>query len=589
LDVKTQLPLEEVALDYLVGFVDSHKTRGTFELETVLLKSQEPIVEEQRILRTLQQQPDQLLQLRIALSLIGFTIALDAQELTEMLVAGVDSDGFTKELQASSEFFSEAQASSAVREFPQVLEQTNNDSNPASPPVSSAIIITVSILCVIGGVAAGFAIFILYKRTRTNQEGDSPRSNQSGDPSFFSFSRASSTPKAEGQFHFGAILGSLSRSQDSQSSIQTEKRRTSPTNVPEEDQVMMDQVTCHPLSGVIPPMIVINIDDEERVISPNNNNRPAIFPTRRVVASEDFLQALRTSDPAMMTSFSTRFANETYVQRKATLVREDEASVSSTPAKIQEADEKSKPHVKRSSSGGDMDDVQQYIKAFADLLRSTMTSPDMTVPKSRLPRGGTSPVLRNKYPPSSSRKVATTRQIFTDLDDDGMGKPVSRSLNSSPANPQPLSQARSITESFSLEGMQSLQVAKTKSRESDHLPELKYNFEAPSMMKLGLTIETVLGEEGTRIHAVKDYSPLYGQVFAGDKIVAIDAVDTRKLDSSRVSNILRQKRKKKSGIIILTVARPSQTSSISATHSRVPKLRRSHSAGNLSARFLGTS
>lgn len=92
--------------------------------------------------------------------------------------------------------------------------------------------------------------------------------------------------------------------------------------------------------------------------------------------------------------------------------------------------------------------------------------------------------------------------------------------------------------------------------------QLRYVFDAPAQGRLGLTLESSKKGPGCRIHAVKDYSPVYGLVNCQDRVVAIDNVDTTQMDSQQVSKILKARQHIKKGTIRLAVARSVDRSSV---------------------------
>jgi hypothetical protein len=68
-----------------------------------------------------------------------------------------------------------------------------------------------------------------------------------------------------------------------------------------------------------------------------------------------------------------------------------------------------------------------------------------------------------------------------------------------------------------------------------------YNFLAPTTGKLGIIIQSK-GSMPPTIFQVKDYSPLFGQVEPGDKIVCVDGRDTSKMNTTEITNLLAEKR-----------------------------------------------
>lgn len=75
-------------------------------------------------------------------------------------------------------------------------------------------------------------------------------------------------------------------------------------------------------------------------------------------------------------------------------------------------------------------------------------------------------------------------------------------------------------------------------------PEQLY-FEAPRTGQLGLVIEA-RSSTGPRVHSVKDYSPLFGKIKAGDKILEIDGKNQSGSSLSDVMHLLASKSARKS-------------------------------------------
>ena len=302
LDVVTQTPLEEVALDYLTDYVDANYKgeEFTFVLETVNLKSQERLLPQQR-LRALQETTS-MLQLRVVLTLFGFSIGVDSEQLTQLLIGGVDSVGFTQALQASSKFYESAQASSAVRQFPKAVETVSND-EPQSDSVP-AVTITVAALAGVAVLALAVAFLVSrYRKYGSSRElrvdvEDSPVS-QASSSNVYSFSNSVSSPYSSVNsprgtrfYHTGNMLGSLSRSRDSnddENSILTEKHIHSPDH---KRKLEYDEKKKHPLAGVVPAMMVIDGIDGEKEEMENDHSGTPIVPARRFFATSSLKRAL---------------------------------------------------------------------------------------------------------------------------------------------------------------------------------------------------------------------------------------------------------------------------------------------------------
>jgi len=66
----------------------------------------------------------------------------------------------------------------------------------------------------------------------------------------------------------------------------------------------------------------------------------------------------------------------------------------------------------------------------------------------------------------------------------------------------------------------------------------KYSFLAPATGKLGIVIQSKGGSFAPTIFQVKDYSPLFGQLQPGDKIISVDGQDTSQMNTNEITNLL---------------------------------------------------
>lgn len=318
LDVVTQQPLEEVTLDYLTDFVKAKKVgEMSFQLKSVLLKAQQPLFRRQlraSPLRQVQEEDISLTQLRVVLTLVGFSVGIETDRLTNLLIGGIDSVGFTNALQISSTFYAEAKASYAVQEFPRAIEVAPMKKT-SDPGIAASTIIVVVIAALVFVFAVGF-FGLRHYQSRKHKEGsitsgslsmnmdtdtDSPVS--SGSNEYFSLSRVgSSTPRGVRYYPEGNLLGSLSRSRDSdeydEESIFTEINLPLPSC----DQIRKaeDDAKKHPLTGKVPAMVVIDNIDGSTPEKLNEAEGTSVVPTKHVSASSSFAEALqRTSSKPM--------------------------------------------------------------------------------------------------------------------------------------------------------------------------------------------------------------------------------------------------------------------------------------------------
>lgn len=128
--------------------------------------------------------------------------------------------------------------------------------------------------------------------------------------------------------------------------------------------------------------------------------------------------------------------------------------------------------------------------------------------------------------------------------------------------------------------------SKNSSRDSNSSVELLsadgeclYVYEASHRRYLGLAIEPC--PRGTRVQSVKEYSPLYGLIKKGDRIVDVDGIDTTQKTTAGVAELLRRK-KGRNRKICITVARTTNESVGGIpTLPTTTKRRRSKSIGSM--------
>jgi hypothetical protein len=403
IDYKTQELLEKVSLVYLENFVKSNiAAKSVFVLDKVELRSQQSIIT-RRSLRNLQDLPT--LQLRLVLSLLGFYIS-DDNSVDDLLVEGVDSDGFTTQLRLSNAFYAHAYASSAVKEIPQAIpEEQITDSSGSSP--SKKATIAVSIL-------AGFSAFVvligavyLAKRRFFDDGGDeaihceTSFGSEIGSPVYRLGESVQSShlnvedhvPSASTEHHenhrgllriLGSPTQSLSPLSDKKSINGVIGRALSAESAESE----------HPMAYRIPPMVVIdNIDDD----SPNKaKNKPeknaSGVPFKRVAASEEFKDALSrcfeqgSSLDAFheYDSYNQQFLEPNSLIKTSNSLHpyifkgDDETSINSNPVKASE-----KPHDlahRRALSSSALDNMQASKQDFKTWIESDWTTVGLECP-----------------------------------------------------------------------------------------------------------------------------------------------------------------------------------------------------------------
>lgn len=99
----------------------------------------------------------------------------------------------------------------------------------------------------------------------------------------------------------------------------------------------------------------------------------------------------------------------------------------------------------------------------------------------------------------------------------------------------------------------------------------RYTFNAPSSGKLGIIIESSKHHTGPTIHTVKDYSPLFGKLQKGDKLIKVDGESTLNSTTPEVTRLLARKRSEKSGVGSITVTVISSHEKVGCTCDNIPK------------------
>lgn len=319
-DLMTREPLERATKEYLTEYILKTSPISKFALTSVELLFQEPLnstissrtgkmprslapagLRQSRQNETIGE--DERIHLQVILNLQGFKIYPIKIVLTDLLLEAVDSPEYTAELRQSDSFYANATASSAAQAKPRVVKEP--------PPPEDKKVSTVTVI-VITTIIASLVIFgaVLYKkqaraREKSNRElpvsAETPQySTGSLRANVFSFdlSPASST----GLGRLLSVFSGDSRGSTSPSSSQ----EISPSP-------RKQKVEEHPLTGIIPPMVVIeNIEESDpdtsmRILPETTDaKKKVVVPTKRMEASASFIEALNNSQngqPGSSSSF----------------------------------------------------------------------------------------------------------------------------------------------------------------------------------------------------------------------------------------------------------------------------------------------
>jgi len=320
-DLKSRIPLETTTQEYLTEYVLKTSPVSQFALTRVELLFQEPLNSTiisssagnatRKLAPRLRRNDNETvavennIDLQVKVNLQGFKVYPILIVVTDLMLQGIDSPDYTTELRLSNIFFANATVTLATEATPV----------PAPPAKERSNVSTVSV-AVITVIICSVAIFggaLLYKkRTRVRKAiiRELPVANQdtpqhSTEPvraNVFSFdlSPASST----GFGRLLAVFSNGSREATSPSSSQQATTATTPQK---------SKVEEHPLTGIIPPMLVIdNIEDSDGNTSTMKDipetpgtQKQVIVPTRRMEASSSFVEALNNNQRGKKDSSST--------------------------------------------------------------------------------------------------------------------------------------------------------------------------------------------------------------------------------------------------------------------------------------------
>ena len=331
LDSDSKRHLEEITMDFSTTYVKARAGGSVFDLDRVELISQNSVDAVTRVRRLKEER------LLVTCRFEGFRIGIDMERVIDLLVAGVDSSVFEDTLRASGDpFFVNAVISSASEivetDSNAALDEEGNNSSAATAAIVVSTLVCVSV-CSLGIWAVFFRnnrnirfwrpSFKLPPLTNANDTSvpGSPAigmgiSRNADSMISFDNSEARTAPtSAPGLLRLITSL-SLSRSKSSTEPEDSDSPKSEigrdPTNnlispmsgESGESESIFEE---HPLSNVIPPMMIIDIDhidsdEEDTEASPPKRKRDhQVVPSKRVEASSALLAAISGSkqDQAM--------------------------------------------------------------------------------------------------------------------------------------------------------------------------------------------------------------------------------------------------------------------------------------------------
>jgi hypothetical protein len=319
LDSTSKKSLEDASFDFLPNYVRSHEPGMVFELDKVELTFQ-TLIEPHRRLRSLQEQL-----VEVSVQFDGFTIGMTSEEVSALLISGIDSPPYTAALQGWDDFYATAIISSAS-ERDYVPKSGLEEEGSTGASTATVVVSTIASFSIF---VLAFGAFIYHNRSakwvpqlklpslrKADVDGSSPRHMISGQylspsprnmlaqpGSLLSFdeSRASGAAVGSSLIRLMASL-SLSRSKsstevdDSESQGSGSPKNSYPAAVqicsPMSDETEVSMPEEHPLSNSIPPMIVIDHIDDEDDNNASHTHKNQQVPSKHVEASTAFISAL---------------------------------------------------------------------------------------------------------------------------------------------------------------------------------------------------------------------------------------------------------------------------------------------------------
>lgn len=532
LDFTTQTPLEEVGRDYLTEYIASNYIGNiTLVLESVTLKYQERL--SRRQLRGLQGMSH--VRLRVILSLVGFSIGVEQGQLTQLLTAAVDSDEFTHLVQKSSVFFEHAQISSVVTDIPRSTAIDSNDETKSNSVNATSITLTVALAAcaLVMALAIGFLVVRNRLQTGITSSGreldvatNSRLSRASCSANSSSHSDSSSrTPLRGIRFHANKnILGSLSHSRDSDDNIS------------------------------------IDTKEYERGLDTNE-------------CGDCVTNAKASVDSVTVVIEGMGEVHKDAAMRSASRMLDEEESVATTPAsRTSEVDITAPTRMKQWASGGDI-----------DLVRSVVTKPVSSQPIQELhsnakpQKSYIANPLPSPAPRSASGMLTWKMPAIVQGGPTQVPRQTLCATSVHSGNPADcyLTSARRRTGDTppSEHNAQPSRVRRSRGQNGEKDPphvesiisfhsQLRFVLCIPSGGPLGLTIQSGRKEEGSWIYHVWGHSPLLGLAFVGDHIVKVENIDTSKMDSRTLCELLHFCRCQKTGTTRLVVARQAEKNTV---------------------------
>lgn len=378
----------------------------------------------------------------------------------------------------------------------------------------------------------------------------------------------------------------------------------------------------HPMAYRIPPMVVIdNIDDDSPKKSKKKPEKNASgVPLKRVTASEQFKEALAlsfeqgTSLDAFREydSYSQQFLEPYSILHASNYLHPsrcegDNETTSINSNFVKASKEPNDSSHRRALSSSALDNMQVPNQDFKTCMESDWTKVGLESPSVAFTGrnsfeslvGATENGMSTEVTPGGSYRVVDSPNLYPVSDRPAalnthvrgnmkrslssaklyaLNRNTSRRVNSVGIpltrlpHPSPIQTTiglipdASAKEKVLLSGHPSLErrLSRGSLNSCENADENHITFYAPSRSKIGLELQSD-SECGSRVDTVKDYSPLYGHVRRGDRIITVDGTNTSNMTPIALSAFL-DCHHRDEGLFEIKISRPDAKNNSSPLH-----------------------
>lgn len=530
----TASALEKASGDYLTGNILERNESSKFTLNDVKLLSQRMVVvtnsTRRRSLRTMQE--DVRVDIEVTVAFRGFILSTSLPTVEMYLTDGIQTYGYFRALRFTND---------PSLQYVEVSYGVGNGNTREPDPITvahsndgpSAWSIAVSAIVCIGSVAAAIVLFSRRHRESLPSGSEKYFDAQALSPAASTRSPLAKVLSFDSVFRYVSATGNPSNDSPicaGESSVLSSSKSFNKVS-PTASQTSADSLDEeHPFTGIIPPMIVYDCiegdDDAQSACSRSRRVKlKCVVPSKHVAATSRFRAALRISsrDTIDETAFVGLIRIAHSSDTEPTPGDEIDENVQSGETAI---------NLKSASLSPAKQSLLGFRKSF-DLPGATPTKDGDRGHSTHARRMSASAIdFSEATSPEATEKIGSeaVSPIFSvaSAPDDAAHCTLSSGLTQSVCN-------------ISHHGQQllSMKSSRFESSTADHDPEAgtELVFQASRIGKLGLVIRCT-DIRGPVVIQVKDYSPLLGQVQAGDRILEIDGHATTGMTLHNVTKFM---------------------------------------------------